>query len=181
MEQLAQRVLRVLQRHGARLVHGVVAQPAQHVHLGVHRRAHQLLKARLKQKRQQVRLVRHGQTAPAPALGLEQPGHRQLQRAPGVKTGGARVAQRCRLGAARFDQQLGPVGLQEAEVGWGAVHGLPRFFGCFCWSAESNQPLIYITHPKPCSRGNRQPSRPAAGAKPLLKPKIATTFTFMSL
>ena len=111
MEQLAQRVLRVLHRHGARLVHGLVAQPAQHVHLGVDGRPDQLLKARLKQKRRQICLVRYVQTTPAPTLGLEQPGHRQLQRAPGVKTGGAWVAEGRCLCAARFGQQLGPVGL----------------------------------------------------------------------
>lgn len=116
MEQLAQRVQRVLLRHRAGVVHGLIAQAADYVHLGVHRAAHQLLKAGLEQKGRQIRLVRHAQAAAPAPFGLEQPRHGQLQRAAGVEAGGARVGQGCGFGAAGFGQQVGPVGLQECEV-----------------------------------------------------------------
>ena len=116
MEQLAQRGQGILRWHRAGVVHGLVAQAANHIHLGVHRAAHQLLKAGLKQVCRQIRLVRHAQAAiPAP-FGLVEPGHGQLQRTAGVKAGGARVGMGSGLGAAGFGQQVWPVGLQECEV-----------------------------------------------------------------
>ena len=113
LKQLAQYGRGVSGRDGPRTVHRVVALLAHHVHLGVQCGADQHLETGLKQKGRQVRLVGHLQLATAPAFGLEQPHHRQLQRAPGVKAGGARVGQRGLFGLARLGKQRGPFGLQE--------------------------------------------------------------------
>jgi len=113
LEQLAQHGGSVSGNDGPGVVHGVIALFAHHVHLGVQRRAYQDLETGLKQKSRQVGLIRHLQLATPPAFGLEQPHHRQLQCAPGVKTGGARVGQRGLLGFAGLDKQRRPFGLQE--------------------------------------------------------------------
>jgi hypothetical protein len=80
--------------------------------------AYQLLKAGLEQKRRQIGLVRHAQAATPAPFGLVEPGHGQLQRAAGVKARGARVGMGGGLCAAGFGQQVGPVGLQKAKVGF---------------------------------------------------------------
>ena len=51
MEQLAQRGQRILRRHRAGVVHGLVAKAANDIHLGVYGCAHQLLKTGLEEKR----------------------------------------------------------------------------------------------------------------------------------
>ena len=146
MEQLAQRGQGILRGHRAGVVHGLVAQAANHIHLGVHRVAYQLLKTGLEQVGRQIRLVRHAQAPTAPALGLVQPGHGQLQRAAGVKAGGARVGMGGGLGTAGFGQQVGPVGLEKAEVGWRHAHALSP---CALCVGGSDQPPMSSVNPSP--------------------------------
>jgi hypothetical protein len=113
LEQLTQHGGGVRGGDGPCAVHRVVALLAHHVHLGVQRGAHQHLETGLKQKGRQIGLVGHLQPAASPTLGLEQPHHRQLQRAAGIEAGCARVGQRGLLGLAGLNVQPGPFGLQE--------------------------------------------------------------------
>ena len=68
-------------------VHGAVAERVDHPRLAEHRLARGLLEARLVDQRGQVVLI--GQ--PQRGVVLVGPRHRQLQRAPGVEAGRARV------------------------------------------------------------------------------------------
>ena len=129
LKQLAQHGSGVCGGNGPGAVHGVVALLAHHVHLGVQRRAYQHLKTGLEQKGRQVGLVGHLQAPTAPTLRLEQPHHRQLQRAPGVETSSARVGQRGLLGLGGLGVKRGPFGLQKREIG---RHQTPYCLLLFC-------------------------------------------------
>ena len=157
LKQLLQHRQRVRPGDGPRAVRRAVALAADHVHLRVQRRAHQQLEARLKQKGRQIRLVRHAQRAAHAALGPVQPGHRQLQRAPRVKAGRARVGVAGRLTALRLGQQLGPAGLQKGESWmWSCACARPRA----CLSVRSSTARV------PCAFQTR---RSCVSARPVLR------------
>ena len=112
MEELAQRRQRVRLRHGAVAVHRAVAERVDHPGLAENSFACGLLEARLVDQRREVVLI--GQ--PERRVVFVGPAHRQLQRAPGVEAGRARIPMHGHLRPRSGVKHRRPLMLEEGEL-----------------------------------------------------------------
>jgi len=158
MEELAHRHQRVVRRDRAMAMHRAVAECVDDPRLAEHRLARRLLEARLVDQRGQIVLV--GQLERR--VVLVSPRHHQLQRAPGVEAGRARVGVHGLLGLRRRLADGGPFAAEEGELAHASPPRLSQVVSRFC--RDTQRPDAAILHGRSPRSTYRVARRPGSGS-----------------